>query len=83
MKRFVVGLLFAVAVAPWFSCEAGDGSSTVEKKNSKSSISTQQRTQITRQKRVAQTRTHHAGFCQDYYCVRAAASPWWPNAPGD
>jgi hypothetical protein len=84
MKRCVVGLLFALMMLPWATSQAGEGSIVGEKKkNSKSTTSVQQRAKIVRQKRVVRAAPRHAGFCQDYYCVRAAASPWWPNAPGD
>jgi hypothetical protein len=83
MKRFAVGLLFASMMLPWAASQAGEGSIAGEKKSSKSTTSVQQRTKIVRQKRVVRAAPRHSGFCQDYYCVRAAASPWWPNAPGD
>ncbi len=84
MKRLFVGFLLALIVAPSFSCEAGDGSGATEKKNAKSSSSSQHRSvQRNRQPRVAQSRPDRAGFCRDWYCTRATGSPWWPNAPGD
>lgn len=81
MKRYIVGFVVAAAVVPWMSCQAGDGAP--EKKKSSLSTTTQRQTVNPRRaSSVTKARPDRMWFCQDWYCVRAAASPWWPNAPG-
>jgi hypothetical protein len=84
MKCFIVVFLCAAALATSLPCHAGDRSTDEGKKTAKTSASTKHH--IVQQTGVVQTA--HQGstaFCRrgDYYCIRAAASPWWPNAPGD
>jgi hypothetical protein len=86
MKYFVVGFLLAAALVTSLPCQAGDRSTAKDKKTAKSSTSTQQRSaQSNQQPHVVKAHLGGTAFCHrgDQYCIRAAASPWWPNAPGD
>src|ERR1700674_494257 len=86
VKCLIVGFLFAAALATSLPCQAGDRSTAKEKKTAKSSASTQkQSAQSNQQPRVVQAHPGGTAFCRraDQYCIRVAASPWWPNAPGD
>jgi hypothetical protein len=85
VKYFIGGFLIA-ALATSLPCQAGDRSTVKEKKTVKSSASTQkQGAQSNQQTQVAQANPRGTAFCHrgDQYCIRIAASPWWPNAPGD
>jgi hypothetical protein len=86
VKYLFVGLLFAAALATSLPCQAGDRSTAKDKKTAKSSVSTQKQTaQSNQQPHIAQANPRGTAFCHrgDQYCIRIAASPWWPNAPGD
>jgi hypothetical protein len=87
VKYFIGGFLIAAALATSLPCQAGDRSTTKEKKTAKSSASTQKQSAQSNQPPHAVQATNPAGtaFCHrgDQYCIRIAASPWWPNAPGD
>jgi hypothetical protein len=83
MKCLIVGFLYTAALATSLPCQAGDNSTDREKKPAKTSVSAKHHT--IKQTGAAQTAHSGTAFCRrgDYYCIRAAASPWWPNAPGD
>jgi hypothetical protein len=85
VKYFIVGFLFAAALATSLPCQAGDRSTDGEKKKTaKASASTKdhsvQQTAVVKAVHPGGTAFCHRG---DQYCIRIAASPWWPNAPGD
>jgi len=83
MKYFIAGFLFAAALATSLPCQAGDRSTDGEKKTTKASASTKRHS--VQQTGVVAAHPGGTAFCRrgDQYCIRAAASPWWPNAPGD
>ncbi|HWY49930.1 MAG TPA: hypothetical protein VNW72_00445 [Chthoniobacterales bacterium] len=86
MKYSIVGFLVAAALATSLPCQAGDRSTAKEKKTAKSSAPAKQPSaQSNQQPQVAQMNPRGTAFCHrgDQYCIRIAASPWWPNAPGD
>lgn len=91
VKQLALTLLVS-SIAPWPSCEAGDGTVTGdtrykysqrEKVSEKPSESTKVVRTVnarTTTRRVA-PRWRHLGA--HWYYSRAADIPWWPNAPGD
>jgi hypothetical protein len=83
MKYFIASFLCALNLTMSPLCQAGDRSTVKEKKTAKVSSSTNHHNV----QQTGSVSAHSAGtaFCRraDQYCIRIAASPWWPNAPGD
>jgi len=84
MKWIAAVFLFALAVAPSPSCQAGGGSEERDLKKSAQKVSAKsQKTNVTRQSHVIVARAEHTGSCRDAYCRYASGCAWWPGAPGD
>jgi hypothetical protein len=82
MKYFIVGFLFAAALAMSLPCQAGAGPE--EKQTLKaSSAPVTPSAKPTHHKHIMQVRSDVDGYCRNSYCARAKNSPWFPAAPGD
>ena len=85
MKYLIIGFVVSV-MARWSPCMAGGGTEVPEGKPT-SSCRTSHEHQTQRLRAVQANEKHGQtfAFCprHDRYCIRAASSPWWPNAPGD
>jgi len=86
MRNIITGFALIATIAVPLSSLAGDNSTGGEEKVARISAPVKHHGAEAK-RQTSMIRAHHQGnaFCRrgDYYCVRAAASPWWPNAPGD
>ena len=85
MKYFIAGIMFIAAAAPWLPSEAGDNSGA-EKKTAQNSAADKKRAiEANHRSRIAKIHPEGTAFCRrgDWYCIHAAASAWWPGAPGE
>ena len=93
MKRITsLALIFlASSIAPWHSCDAGDGTVTgdtrykysqrdevADKPTEKTKVV--QTVNARKTRRVVPSWRYSGGH---WYYLRAGELPWWPNAPGD
>jgi len=84
MKRLAAVLLFAWAIAPWLSCQAGAGSEERDVKKTAQKVSEKSRkANVKHQSYVVVAHPEQTGSCRDAYCRYSAACAWWPGAPGD